>query len=279
MTAPVCIVITGASRGLGRAIAVAFAKCMSSLSSSASSSSLLRIVLVARNHDGLRETEQAVRTVSDGRVVVHCCSIDLGNLETLETQVENELLGIIKNIGLLKQFIFVNNAGSLGHIGMAIDTPSLKHVQEYMNFNVTSAVWLSARLARYASEISQQTVIVNVSSLVAVQAFPTLALYSAGKAARDQYHASLADEIAAPIRMASRIQVISYAPGPLETDMTEELRNAQSLHYSLRPHYQKKLIDPADSASKLVSLVLSGDYVSGKHIDYYDIPDPSGENP
>ena len=103
--------------------------------------------------------------------------------------------------------------------------------------------------------------------MVAVQPFPTLALYSAGKAARDAYHVALAKE-------ETWARVLNYAPGPLETDMTEEIRQASELSEDLKPHYAKKLVDPADSARALAKLVLVGDaspFESGSHVDYYDI--------
>jgi sepiapterin reductase len=70
----------------------------------------------------------------------------------------------------------------------------------------------------------------------------------------------------------TQVRVLNYAPGPLETDMSNELRSSESLDPSLKPMYQQKLVDPADSAAVLVHLVLEAPdlFESGSHIDYYE---------
>jgi sepiapterin reductase len=67
------------------------------------------------------------------------------------------------------------------------------------------------------------------------------------------------------------IQILNYAPGPLETDMATEIWQAPLLDASLKPHYDKQLVDPDDSAARLVQLLLQGNFTSGQHIDYYDL--------
>ena len=68
--------------------------------------------------------------------------------------------------------------------------------------------------------------VVNVSSLCAVQAFESWGIYCAGKAARDMYHAVLAQELSkrSGDNTGSKILVLNYAPGPLDTDMQKEIR-------------------------------------------------------
>jgi sepiapterin reductase len=76
--------------------------------------------------------------------------------------------------------------------------------------------------------------VVNVSSLSAVQAFDSKGIYCAGKAAREMYHAVLAQELANQAAVtvegsaggisARKMLVLNYAPGPLDTDMQKELR-------------------------------------------------------
>lgn len=120
--------------------------------------------------------------------------------------------------------MLVNNAGSLGHITFVNELPSLATLRSEMDFNVTSAFWLSSRFAAVfgakktdekggafdgdgaeASKTNSSTavagsagggtirdvsnnVLVNVSSLAALQPFESWAGYSSGKAARDMFH-------------------------------------------------------------------------------------------
>jgi NAD(P)-dependent dehydrogenase (short-subunit alcohol dehydrogenase family) len=86
------------------------------------------------------------------------------------------------------------------------------------------------------------------------------------------YYASLAQELAAASN--SRIRLLSYAPGPLETDMVEEIRAAEALDAGLRPNFAKQLLDPLVSARILVQLVWSDNtdaFRNGQHVDYYDV--------
>lgn len=70
---------------------------------------------------------------------------------------------------------------------------------------------------------------------------------------------------------SSNLRFLNYAPGPLETDMATELRTAEALHASLKPHFANRLLDPLDSARVLVNLVLEDSFENGHHVDYYDI--------
>ena len=62
--------------------------------------------------------------------------------------------------------------------------------------------------------------------------------------------------------------------GPLETDMVEEIRaNMERIDVSLQPSYRERVLDPMDSARKLLRLLHKNDFESGVHIDFYDLPD------
>lgn len=77
--------------------------------------------------------------------------------------------------------------------------------------------------------LCEKFLVVNVSSLCAVQAFDSWGIYCAGKAARDMYHSVLAQEQtkkqeSGATASAEKILVLNYAPGPLDTDMQKEIR-------------------------------------------------------
>jgi sepiapterin reductase len=287
-----CVVITGASRGLGRAIAVEFAKLPSVRS----------LLLIARNNlEATKEDclhhRQLVNKEEDlsGTLCVTTIHADLGNLETLDETIVTIYEKIVQEQQELDfgRLILVNNAGSLGYIGQAAEMPSLRDMQDTIDLNVTSALWMAVRMISTASTFPRpaSVLIVNISSLVAIQPFPSLALYSAGKAARDAFFKAMATEhpappstttptpttttnITTPTATIKSVKTLNYAPGPLETDMTQEIRAASSserLNESLRPHYAKQLVQPIDSARVLVDLVQKDEFDSGEHIDYFDV--------
>lgn len=137
-----------------------------------------------------------------------------------------------------------------------------------------------------------KAVVVNVSSLAAVQAFPTWGMYCACKAARDMYHTVLAEEQRSQTSHTSQnpanttsgaagvpkkeIIVLSYAPGPMDTNMQAQIRASEQSDPSLGSVYtdmkaQNLLVDPLTSAEKLVAILNTpNNFRSGAHVDYYD---------
>lgn len=257
MRRSVLLIVTGASRGLGKAIVKEFA-CGSS-----HSFSLAYVALMARSIDRLEATKAEVRVPAP----VLTCAVDLSSLEDLDRSIDEMLTAVNSSGASFNEVVLINNAGSIGHIGACVETPSLADMRNYIDLNVTSCFWLSIRLIRFANARGIRATVVNVSSLVALQPFSSLGIYSAGKAAREAYHSVLAVEVA-----CRRAKILNYAPGPLETDMTNEIRESSGLDTSLRPFYEKKLVDPCDSARALVRCLSSDDFESGAHLDFYELP-------
>jgi len=108
--------------------------------------------------------------------------------------------------------------------------------------------------------------VVNISSLLALQPFRSLTLYCAGKAARDMFGRVLAAEEPA-------VRVLSYAPGPLRTDMADDIAaNAgdEELRQMYREGVKEGFLDCDVSAARLVTILEEGKFASGDHVDYYD---------
>ncbi|XP_044285459.1 sepiapterin reductase [Varanus komodoensis] len=160
--------------------------------------------------------------------------------------------------------------GSLGDVSKSfLDFTSPAVVNSYLGFNVTSALCLTASLLQaFPAQPGLVRTVVNISSLCALKPFKTWALYCAGKAARDMMFRVLAVE-------EPDVRVLSYAPGPLDTDMQavartqsgdQELRQA-FLH--MKQHGQ--LLDCDVSSEKLLHLLLANTFESGAHVDFYDL--------
>lgn len=247
------LVVTGASRGFGKAAAKMFCREFR----------VTTAILVARSADQLHEAGKILKAMSPQTQLVHH-AMDLNLLDDLDGLLDMLFLHMY-GCQRYGRIVFVNNAGSLGHLGPCTDTPSLQDMRQALDLNVSSCLWVSVRFARFLRDqgVHPPATLVNVSSLVALEPFPTMGVYSAGKAARDRYHEVLALE-------NPNLRVLNYAPGPLETAMTQEIRECPTLDASLRPHYAKTLLDPEDSALTLVRLVREDTFRSGQHVDYYD---------
>lgn len=275
-SSPVIFLITGSSRGLGKAIATAAGKHHAKA----------RFLLAARSTTGMEETkaELLASTTLQSKDIL-CRSMDLSNLDRLDSNADVLLQDLESLRHAFEQdhpqqhLIFVNNAANLGHLGPSWKTPSLEDMRHTIDFNVTSSLWLSVRFARYIHKLHQEepnqslkATLVNISSLAAVsQEFAGMGLYSAGKAAREMYHSLLAKDEDNP----DSFKVLNFAPGPLETTMTEDIKHSSGLHETdLQSAFrQTQMLDPEESARKLIRLVEMDEFESGSHVDYFDLPD------
>ena len=133
--------------------------------------------------------------------------------------------------------------------------------------------------------------IVNISSICALDPFPTVSIYCAGKAGRDMFHNVLAKENSSKSdanndsesdggalsnNEKQRYKVLNYAPGPCDTEMTDVLSDCPVLDGGLHEYFktskiENKLVRPEETAKKLVGILTEDTFESGTHIDYYDV--------
>jgi len=170
------VIITGASRGIGQATSLAFAKD--------ARFPFLTFCLIARSKVGLSETQALVQNANPRKEIqtsIH--PIDLSDLDTLESNIKSVFQRLLDS-RVYESAILINNAGSLGHVGPSAELPSLKEMQRAVDLNVTSALWISSYFVNcFGYEHSIKCTVVNISSLCAVTPFKTMGMYCMGKAA------------------------------------------------------------------------------------------------
>ena len=273
-------IITGASRGFGRALALAAAA--DALTHGHASPAF---VLLARDAAGLAATGAAVASAAPAARVATVAA-DLGDLPSLDATwdaAEAAASSLLRGLDAASATLF-NNAGSVGHIGPIAarrggggNAPlTLADLRANVDLNVTSSAWATVRFLRWAPlhAPAATTTVVNVSSLAAVQPTQSLAVYCQGKAARDMFHAVVAAEMGAATATTTR--VLNYAPGPLETDMHRDLMAAPGLHTPLRTafaamHADGTVLTADMSAAVCLRVLREGAFASGAHVDYYDV--------
>jgi len=311
------LIITGASRGLGQSFATNFVKTQIIESfKSPKQNHTLRALLLARSREGLQETEYLMKQEFQKQITTNATGpsiatasinsnskqkhnlmvtshiIDLSNLETLEQNLQS-IFSLVFNNDMVENgtdlkhdyehSILVNNAGSIGHVGPLSAVSNLREMQQEIDFNVTSSLWVSTQFAKLSSSFhTQKSTIVNLSSLCALQPFPTMGLYCTGKAARDMFHETLAHEHNQDSQSPkkTKIKVLNYAPGACDTKMQTFLRTSPYLDKKLNESFHKMksdetLVNPDDAAEKLVDLVWKGNFANGAHIDYWDLKQPA----
>jgi NAD(P)-dependent dehydrogenase (short-subunit alcohol dehydrogenase family) len=184
--------ITGASRGLGRALAFGFAGAGASL------------MLSARSEEALHEVAETIRE-SGGEVEVVVGSI------TDPRSISSAVAGIERTWGRLDALI--NNAG----ISPVFKRSELVDDEEWrsvLDTNLT-APFACCRASLPLLESTDGASVVNVSSLHGQRAHERLVAYAASKGGLEMLTRTLA------VEWATRgVRVNAVAPGYLETDMT-----------------------------------------------------------
>jgi 3-oxoacyl-[acyl-carrier protein] reductase len=196
--------VTGASRGIGRAIALGLA---------AGGATVLVNYLV--NEAAAEETVQLVRSAGGAADAVR---FDVGDAEAVRAAVGN----IVDQRDRID--ILVNNAG------LAVDALLLRLKEEdwerALRSNLTG-VFLCTKAAVRAMIRARYGRIVNVTSVVAEMGNAGQSAYAAAKAGVIGFTKSVAREVA-----SRGITVNAVAPGFVETDMTAALDEGQRAFYT-----------------------------------------------
>jgi 3-oxoacyl-[acyl-carrier protein] reductase len=190
--------VTGASRGIGRAISIELAQ-----------SGVRRLIIVARNHDNLVQLATEIKQI-DLNIEVVILSLDLTQPITVNTEIAKTW----RDYGPIH--LLVNCAG-VAHQSPFLQT-RFPDVYQEISLNLLGLYAVTRCVARRM--VSQQEgTIVNVSSLMGKVAAPTMATYSATKFAILGFSQALRSELA-----ADNIQVVTFLPTLTDTDMVKDLQ-------------------------------------------------------
>ncbi len=71
------------------------------------------------------------------------------------------------------------------------------------------------------------------------------------------------------------LQVLSYAPGPVDTEMFDTGCNStpdpELAEMMQQTKTSGKILSPLDTVNKLVGILESKKYIKGEHVDYFDV--------
>jgi short-subunit dehydrogenase len=180
--------ITGASSGIGKATALAFANVG------------IDVALVSRSQEKLELIANAAR---EAGVEAKAYPLDLANLE----QVKAEISAIATDFAPID--ILVNNAG-MGYTNLLSETP-LSDWQRVIDLNLTSVLQCILGVLP-AMRQQQRGTIINVASIAGQQPFPGWGAYSVSKAGLIALSKTLADE-----ERPHGIRVMTICPGAVNT--------------------------------------------------------------
>jgi NAD(P)-dependent dehydrogenase (short-subunit alcohol dehydrogenase family) len=184
--------VTGGDSGIGRAVAVAFAREGAEV-----------VIVYLEEEEDARETARLIEE-KGRRCLLHCC--DIGRKNECEDAVEAAL----STFGRLD--ILVNNAAEQ-HPRESITEISEEQLERTFRTNLYSMFFLTAAALPHL-EGSPCPAIINTTSVTAYRGSPKLLDYSSSKGAIVSFTRSLASQLA-----DRKIRVNAVAPGPIWTPL------------------------------------------------------------
>lgn len=230
-------IVTGASRGIGKAIAEAYARAGA------------KVVLASRKQDALDEAAEAIR-VSGGEAIG--IAAHNGDKDALKALVEQT----VTRYGKLD--ILVNNAATNPHFGSLLEAAD-SFWQKTIEVNLMGNVWLS-QAAVTVMRANGGGKIINVASIVGITPGRYQGIYSVTKAGVISLTKTLAVELG-----ADNIQVNAIAPGLVQTKFAQALwGNPDLLDQVLARTPAGRIGQPADITGMALYLAsVASDFTTG----------------
>lgn len=194
--------ITGASSGIGAALAVLLAE------------EGIDLILTGRNQEAL----QALSDRLSSKVKVDYLTADLSNPDSRKT--------ILEKIEKETPDLIINNAG-IGYTGEAISHP-VQDQLDVVEVNIKALLEITLESARHLKAQGRPGTVLNVSSVVAHFIFPLNAVYSSTKAFVNHLSEALDIELA-----PYHIRVLAACPGSVDTNFS--IRSAKGKPKQKRP--------------------------------------------
>jgi NAD(P)-dependent dehydrogenase (short-subunit alcohol dehydrogenase family) len=203
-------IVTGASRGIGLAIAEALGEDGYGLT------------LAARKPEPLEQTAEGLR--GKGFAVEHVAAnlIDEDNIRSVVAR-HRERFGRLD--------VLVNNAG-VG-VGAAVAEQQTKYVDLQVDVNLRAMILFyreCAEMLRATGAEHRGALVVNLSSISGKSAQPWLSVYSATKAAVVAYTQAMNKEL-----NSDGVKSVAFCPGFVDTDMTNFVKESVDPDEMLRP--------------------------------------------
>ncbi|KAL5971109.1 Sepiapterin reductase [Taenia solium] len=232
------VVVTGASRGFGRAFCIQLLREVAEPRSCHCPPAVsLTFFLLGRDVNALCETEnEIIASIPENGTTSVAVYFDGGEHLDMNTADAVTLSNTLQPIydamakcasGNQPQWnLLVNNAGTLGNIKSRADEHlSTVDLESYFRVNLFSQIILTNVFLHHVAPMAEKashppTTILTISSLAAVKPLSHMLTYCCGKAARDMHLKCLAID-------RPSISTFIYSPGPLLTAMYDQLEKEQ----------------------------------------------------
>lgn len=176
-------------------------------------------------------------------------SLDFGELEVLE----NELSSLFP-AGEYEEILLINNAGWIGEI-KPVGSLQVKNMRTQININLLAPMYITNAFVSAYKDSTAKKIICNISSGAASKPMEGWGEYCSTKAAIAMF-----TMVAAKENSSSQFRFFSVAPGIVDTQMQEEIRQADELDFPQIERFKSykdngDLSSPESVASKISYLL------------------------
>ena len=234
-----CALITGATRGIGKQIAITLAKQGYNIA-----------LNYRKENEELENTKKEIEKIG---VQVLAVKGDVANFENCENFVKQ----VIERFGQID--VLVNNAGITKD--MLLMRMKKEDFEQVIDTNLVGTFNVTKNVVPYMMK-ARSGRIINISSVVGISGNAGQTNYSASKAGIIGFTKSLAKEIA-----SRNILVNAVAPGFIETNMTDVLKD--DVKQEIAKNIPLKRMGTAQDVANVVKFLASDDssYITGQVIN------------
>lgn len=233
-------ILTGASRGIGAAMARGLAKPGT------------RLITLAR-----REDPELAAYARSQDAQLEQVSVDLSDLAAAEAAARRICDTLPRDA---RRYLLINNAGTVHPVSgtdALIDGPAIAAA---FNLNVTAVMLLTARFLAAVEDLKADRRVLNISSGAGRNPNAGWGVYCATKAALDMYSRVVKQE-----QGEGGARVVSLAPGIVDTDMQAAIRSSDPKSFPALAKFQDfhasgKLSSPANVASRILAYLDRDDF-------------------
>lgn len=232
-------IVTGASRGLGEALALQYIARGTPL------------ITVARHTNAGLDHNAAEANIPLTQVLA-----DLSDPNTAQ-RISEEIAALIpQNV---TRCVLINNAGTVQPISNTESLSDASSISQALTLNITSLMLMCTAVlgARKRADINDCRIL-NISSGAGRNAMPGWGVYCATKAAVDMYTQVLSQE-------HKNVRAASLAPGVIDTEMQQNIRSSDIENFPNVKrfsdlHKNGQLASPADTARHIIQYIDREDF-------------------
>lgn len=233
------VILTGASRGLGAALALASCKPGTTLLTVARQTNPVLAAQAARTGTTLRELQ-----------------VDLSDPHVCVLAVERLFAALPRGAA---RYRLINNAGTVDPISAA-DKLDPIDIAKALNLNVGALMLLTARFLHATTGLSADRRILNISSGAGRKPMAGWSVYCATKAAVDMFSRTVKLE-----QGETGARIASLAPGVIDTAMQGRIRASEPDDFPTLENFQSlhasgQLAAPADVAGRILAYLERDDF-------------------